>query len=110
MSLTLKCQIIAFVLIFLIFVIYAIYKQKLRLKYALLWLFSGFIMLVATIVPNLVETISKCLGFEIASNMVFLIGFIMLLLVAFTLTCVISGQSKKIKLLIQEVSILKRGG
>ena len=47
------------------------------------------------------------MGFEKASNMMFLIGFFFLFYISFIITTSISIQNEKIKLLIQEVSILK---
>jgi hypothetical protein len=64
-------------------------------------------MIVSVIIPNLIETISNLLGFETPSNMIFLVAIIVLLYISFTLTVIASRQSSKIRLLIQELSILK---
>ena len=110
MTLVLRIELIVFVIVFLVLVLFALYKEKLRLKYALLWLFAGFLMLCATLIPNFIEQISRLLGFETASNMIFLAGFIIVLGISFALTIVVSNQSQKIKLLVQEVSMLKSLG
>lgn len=64
-------------------------------------------MTLIAIFPNIVFSLSKIFGFEASSNMVFLLGFFFLFYVIFILTISISIQNEKIKLLIQEISLLK---
>ena len=61
----------------------------------------------AVLFPELFINLSDFFGFEAASNMIFLIGFFFLFYIIFILTTNISVQNEKIKLLIQEVSLLK---
>ncbi len=97
-----------FTLIIIIFIINLIRKNRLNLKYSLVWLFTTTIMLIISLIPNFLEKIAHLLGFELVSNMIFVMGILLLLLVTISLTVIVSGQSDKIRLLIQEVSILKK--
>ena len=50
---------------------------------------------------------TNLLGFEVGSNMIFAGLIAMLIFINIALTVIVSGQSSKIRLLIQEVSMLK---
>lgn len=77
------------------------------MKYASFWIFLITMMTVVVLFPQMVFKLSSILGFEKTSNMVFLLGFFFLFYVSFIITMSISIQNEKIKLLIQEISILK---
>ena len=89
-------------------VIFAIRKNKLTIKYSLIWLFGVILLIIFFTVPNLLERFSEILGFQVVSNMILLLAILILFGIVFSLTMIISGQQEKIKRLIQETSILKR--
>lgn len=105
---TLRIVIICVVIIFILLVLNLIRKNKLNMKYALVWLFSGCAMIIAVGIPNFLETIASWFGFELVSNMVFAVAIFILILICISLTVIASSQSNRIRLLIQEVSLLKR--
>jgi hypothetical protein len=107
MSLVLRLELVIFAIICMILILWVVKKEKLLMKYALVWLLSGFLMIIAVIIPNFMEKISGLLGFEKTSNMIFLGAFALLLYITFSLTIIVSKQSSQIRLLTQEVSILK---
>lgn len=108
MNITLKLTIIVLLLLQLILIIRITKKRKMTLKYASFWLMLIFIMIVITIFPKFIFQISKITGFEKTSNMIFLIGFFFLFYISVTISTTISIQSEKIRLLTQEVSLLKK--
>jgi len=89
-------------------IIYFLRKKALSLKYTLLWLISGFIMLIVSIFPNILAFFSDKLGFQVASNALFalIIGFILMILLS--LTSIVSKQNEKIKTLAQTIAILEK--
>ncbi|MEG0034930.1 MAG: DUF2304 domain-containing protein [Bacilli bacterium] len=106
MNIELKITLLVVVLILIILVLNTLKNKNIMTKYALLWIISSFVMLIAVIFPNIFESISKILGFETTSNMIFLFGFFILLCISFSLTLIISKQKKEMVNLIQQVSIL----
>ena len=108
MSINLKIFLIIIILFFITFIVDNIKKQRLSLKYSLLWLFSSFIMILCVLCPNLLTLICKILNIELVSNLVFLLGLLILLVLAFALTIIISEQKKRIVLLTEELSILEK--
>lgn len=85
----------------------AFLRGRMPLKYTLVWLIPATILLLAAIVPMVLEEISRITGMFVVSNLVIGILFVILILICFALTIIVSGQDTKIKLLIQEISILK---
>lgn len=107
MNYSLKCFLISLLLLLIFLIIKTIKSKKLSMKYGSFWLFLIIVMVIIVIFPQLLFKMSKMLGFEVASNMIFLLGFFFLFYIIFILTISLSIQSNKIKTLIQEISILK---
>ena len=107
MTLKLKICIVLFSLILILITSYLLKKEKISVKYSLLWYLISLILIVVSLMPFLMNFIQKIIGFESMSNMI--IGIILCLLVLsnLALTIIVSGQKQKINILIQDVSILK---
>lgn len=108
MSINLKTFLIIIVLFFITLIINNIKKQRLSLKYSLLWLFSSFVMLLCVLCPNLLSLLCKILNIELVSNLVFLLGLLIILILVFALTIIVSEQKSRIVLLTEELSILEK--
>ena len=107
MELRLRLILATVIFLFLSVIINFIRKDDISLKYSLIWLFSGIVMIIATMIPNFLAGMSHFLGFELVSNMIFMIAIIILLMICFSFTIIVSRQTQKIKLLVQELSLLK---
>lgn len=107
MSFHLQIVAILFLLAILITIIYILRKGRIAIKYALVWFFAAIVLLLLVIFPGLMDFLSNLLGFEVGSNMIFAGLIAMLIFINIALTVIVSGQSNKIRLLIQEVSMLK---
>lgn len=82
-------------------------NNKIPIRYSLLWLLSGFILLFVALFPNAFGYISNLIGFQVSSNLVIGLFISLLLLITMMLTKIVSEQNKKITLLIEEISLLK---
>lgn len=107
MNLHLQIVSILFLFTILISIIYILRKGRIAIKYALVWFFAALVLLLLVIFPGLMDSLSNLLGFEVGSNMIFAGLIAMLIFINIALTVIVSGQSNKIRLLIQEVSMLK---
>ena len=105
MSINLKLSVLFFVLVLLLTVIILLRKGKFSTKYAILWMFACFVLILLVIFPQILSFLAGILGFELHSNMIFSI-FIGIFL-TLSLTIIVSNQKEKINMLIQEVSLLK---
>ena len=107
MSLNLQIVAVLFLLAILVSIIYILRKGRIAIKYALVWFFAALVLLIFIIFPGLMNSLTNLLGFEVGSNMIFAGLIAMLIFINIALTVIVSGQSSKIRLLIQEVSMLK---
>ena len=105
-----KLQIVLVVAIvcYFIIILHFLKNKALELKYTLLWLFAGVVLLALVIFPELLSWLVHLFGIQ--SNMnglyIILISFIIMILMA--LTSIVSRQSNKMKTLIQEIAILEK--
>lgn len=83
-------------------------RGRIPVKFSILWYFLVFILLICSLAPNILLVFAGSLGFQTMSN--WLIGVLLfaLILMSIALTVIVSGQNRKIILLIQEISILKK--
>lgn len=107
MNNTLRIILSVFCLIWIIGLLHLIRKNKLPIKYSLIWFFPIIIFLLLIIFPQVIIFFSKILGIVSSNNMIIGIILTLLLLITLMLTLIIANLKRKINLLIQEVSILK---
>ena len=108
MQISLNVVLIMITLIYLFLILKAIRKKKLQMSFSIFWLITGVLLIIALLIPNLVETISVVLGFEVPANMVFCITIFVSFYLIFNLTISLSKENRKNTLLIQELSMLKK--
>ena len=105
MSIRIKCVIIAVLILGLLKILGLIKKNKLELKYALSGLFLELGILIITLIPNLLNVISKVLGIYNEINMLFFLGFVFIILVIFSLTMSLSRNSERVRKMAQEIAL-----
>ena len=105
---TLKIALIIIVLIYIFCIMKAVKRKNMRISYLVFWSITGVILIVALLIPNLVENVSNLLGFEMPINMIFSGAIFVILYLIFNLTILISKEQNKNVLLIQEISMLKK--
>ena len=104
----LKVVLIIAIVCFFIITLTLLKYKRLALKYTLLWLVTGAIMLVFVAVPELMAVLTRFAGIQSSMNGLFilLIGFLIML--CMSLTSIASGQSERIRRLTQELGILEK--
>ncbi|MDQ0359796.1 DUF2304 domain-containing protein [Breznakia pachnodae] len=103
----LRLAIFLVALVLLLFVMYLLRKGRLPIKFALLWFTAILLLLIVAILPDMLLWLMNLVGFVTLSNLIIGILFVILIFITISLTVIISGQREKIRILIQEVSILK---
>ena len=105
---TLRFTLCVAVVCYFIIILYYLKKRMLDLKYTLLWLVAGLVMGIMVFFPELLVRFVRILGIE--SNMnglyVLLLAFILMILMA--LTSIASRQTLRIKILVQEISMMEK--
>ena len=107
MSLAVQLVALAFILFLFILVTYYVKKNKISIKYSIVWYLSLLILTVFTIFPVILGYVTRLIGIQLSSNFIFAFMIGVLFVITLSLTIIASEQQEKIKMLIQEVSILK---
>ncbi len=91
------------------FLVFKLLKRKsLNLKYTLLWLLSGFIMLVLAGFPETLNVFSKLVGVYEPTNALFAIIFFCIIIILMSLTAIVSKLNEKCKRLTQSMALLEK--
>lgn len=107
MSSVLRITSIIFLISVIIFILHLVKKEKIAIKYSFVWLIPFAILLIFVLIPGSLVWTTNLLGFQTASNMILTILVGLLLIISIALTVIVSSQKEQIRLLIQEVSLLK---
>lgn len=103
-------QVVAVVLCFafLLYVAHLVARERLLLKYSLLWMVLTAVILLCAIFPQPLYGFAHLFGFENPSNFIFFIGLFFLLAIALSLSSIASKQAIAIKNLVQEQALLAK--
>lgn len=105
----LEIQLVAlfFILVLFLLVTHYVKKNKISIRYSIVWYMSLLVLALFTIFPWLLGFVTKLVGIQLSSNFIFAFMIGVLFFLTLSLTIIVSEQSKKITLLIEEISILK---
>ena len=98
---------LVFILILFLLVVYYVKKNKISVRYSIVWFLCLLLLTLFTIFPNLLGFVTNLVGIQISSNFIFAFMIGVLFIITLSLTIIVSEEQEKIKQLIQEVSILK---
>ena len=104
----LRILLIAVALAFLFVSFLAVSKKWLQMHYSLIWMAVSFGMILLAVFPGILTWLIALLGIKEASNLVFLLGLLVLLAISFSLTILVSKQSLKIRRLTQMLAIVQK--
>ena len=96
------------VLIYLLVIRALMRRGRMSLKYSLIWFLSGVILLICVIFPQVIRFFTRLMGIYSDTNAVFFIGVCFLILIVLSLTSIASGQSERIRTLVQTQAILEK--
>lgn len=83
-------------------------QRRLLLKYALLWIFSGIIMIALVIFPKLLDVFIHLVGIQTPMYGLFIVVMSFAIIVLMSLTIIVSELNKKIKVLTQKMAIYEK--
>ena len=104
----LRLVVIIFILFLFLLIVYLLRKRKLSTKFAIVWFLAIIVMLLTVLLPDVMKYVANLIGFELLSNMLLCIFIAILLFITLALTIMVSSNKRRITLLIEEVSILKK--
>ena len=107
MSLAARVLLVALGIGILVFVINLVRTRKLKEEYAILWLFTGVVLVLLPIVIDLLDAVSFALGITYPPAFIGLVAAVCVLFILFQFSTSISRFSERTKALTQEVAILR---
>ena len=107
MLINLRIIMLVVMAIMLVFFVTMLRKQKLDLKYCLVWIFALLGIAVLCIFPVLLDKISVLLGIGVPVNALFLVCIVFLVCICISLTVVVSRLSDRLRKLTQNIAILE---
>lgn len=101
-NITLSIVFIVLSFAFLIYTVYQVKRNKLLLRYSLMWILLSALLLIVAIFPQPIFALAKLVGFDIGSNFIFSAAIFFLLLLCL-------GQARTIsQLVIKQTEITQR--
>ncbi len=94
-------------LVVLLVVVNLVRTKKLKEEFALLWLLTAVVLVLAPLFIDYLDLIAHALGIEYPPAFIFLLAIISLLFILFQFSMRISGFSDQIKVLAQELALLR---
>ncbi|HEX2131189.1 MAG TPA: DUF2304 domain-containing protein [Actinophytocola sp.] len=82
-------------------------RRQLGEKYAVLWLVVGLILLVFTVFPGLLPSLSSGLGVAVPTNLLFFVGLVFLVGVVLHLSWEVSRLENETRKLAEDLAILQ---
>lgn len=104
----LQIVVLAAVVLYFVFLMQLLIKRRLNLKYTLLWLATGLVLLVFALLPGLLGFFASLTGFEVPSNGLFVLLHFCTLVLLISMTAIVSKLNEKEKRLIQTIALLER--
>lgn len=105
MTLSLRIVLVISAIAVLAFVIHKIRKSQIQTLDSVFWLFFSLSFVALAVFPELAQCIASLLGFQAASNFVFLYVIAVLVIRDFTMTVKYARLRDKLNALIQEIAL-----
>ncbi len=95
-------------LVILVSVVELIRRNRLKEKYSILWLVSSFLMLCFSVSRDFLHDVSSIIGIKYPPSLIFLAGFLFLIIINIHFSSVVSELADKNRTLSQEIALLKQ--
>lgn len=103
-----RLALVAGVLIYLCIIFFLLKKKKLSVQYCIIWLISGFVLLMFALFPYVVLVMGDILRVIDPVNFVFMVMIAFVLLILLSLSSAVSILTEKNKSLTQSAALLER--
>lgn len=105
---TLQITLSIAVICYFIIILYYLKKRMLELKYTLLWLVAGAAMGIMVFFPEILVRFVWRLGITSNMNGLFVLCLMFIIAILMAITSIVSRQQMKIRILIQEMSMMEK--
>jgi len=92
----------------LVFVVEAVRRNRLNVRYSILWLGASFVLLVLSFYRPLLDWVARFAGVAYPPSLLFLVAFLFLLCIVLHFSLVISSHRDSIRRLAQTIALLEQ--
>ena len=93
------------VIIAIIYIANLVRVRRLELKYALIWFAVGLMLLIFDAAPHLLEALTRLLGIALPINMLFFLGFVLVVGIILELSASVSRLNDEVRDLTQRLAL-----
>ena len=104
----LKVALIIAIIFFFAVVLSLLKNKRLALKYTLLWLLTGVIMLILVLFPGIMLWAAESVGIQSNMNALYIFLIAFLIIITMSLTSIVSRQSDRIRKLVQTQGLMEK--
>lgn len=108
MDFRLRISLLISLILYFSIILHLLKRKLLNLKYSLLWLFMGAVMLVLSIFPYIMELFCNLIGIVDAVNGLFAIIIFCIMLILMSITAIVSKLRIQNKDLTQYIALLEK--
>lgn len=108
MSNTLQIFMLVAVAIYFALLFYFLRRKRIILKYSLLWMFSGVVMLLLAVFPKILDWAAKIVGIASPVNALFAIALFCVIIILMSLTSIVSRLNDQLLQLAQANALLEK--
>lgn len=108
MSKTLQIFMLVAMALYFALLIYFLRRKRINLKYSLLWLFSGIVMLLLTLFPKILDRAAAIVGIASPVNALFAIVLFCVMIILMSLTAIVSRLNDQLLQLAQANALLEK--
>lgn len=108
MGTTFKLLALVAIMVYFVLILYLLKKKMLYLRYVLLWLVTGSVMVLLVVYPQIISWFFRWCGFQVFSNGLFAVLILFILLLLLAITSIVSGLNDKNRRLAQELALLEK--
>ncbi|HJO92932.1 MAG TPA: DUF2304 domain-containing protein [Victivallales bacterium] len=94
-------------ILFLLFVVNQVRKKRLQESYSLIWIILSILFIIIASNYHIIDVLSHLIGIYYSPTFLALLLIFFLILICIHFSISLSNRSKQMKILIQEVSLLK---
>lgn len=88
-------------------VLHLLQKKLLILRYSLLWLFAGLVMLIMAIFPGILDFIASVTGIYTPTNALFALLIFRIMCILISITSIVSKFKDQNRRLVQQLALLE---
>ncbi len=103
----LRITLLLAIIFFFAAVLYLLKYRRIALKYTLLWLATGAILLLMVIFPGILPGLARLIGIQTGMNMLYIMLIAFIIMILMSLTSIVSVQTERIRKLAEANAILE---